>query len=318
MNAEAGPSRTLRQHFEALLGNISPERVERLCAIVIDGQTLGSYPTGIHRDREAEKRFEEMQWAAVALVGCDVDREIVELRSPEPRLGEATADFEAIVRSGDGVRLEVARLVFRVEREQTEYFASIGGDANALLNRDDFAEKGTFLYRVYDPTRTRIGRDEVHLAVPELARFVRTTPGLLQNPNRLIAVKDERNYPTLSRLQVSVFHNGVSGQTHLMWDPLIEPLDTAGAVKVFRDLLEGKAQKVPGYSDNGAVPVWLVIGVYSITQKYIALSTVQALASMDSIDPRPFTRVLVGCTTAGVTFTVANQRPSYTSLSSTG
>jgi hypothetical protein len=69
-----------------------------------------------------------------------------------------------------------------------------------------------------------------------------------------------------------------------------------GAVTVFRDLLEGKAQKVPGYSDNGAVPVRLVIGVYSITQKYIALSMPQALASMDSITPRPFTRVLVSCT----------------------
>ena len=164
---------TLSDHFARSPGAL-PERSARLCGLIIDGLRLGDYPIGVERSREEEKRFEEMQWAGVALVGCDADLEIGELRSLAPRHDRATADFDATLRASGHARLELARIVFDVEKEQTEYFASIAGKAQELLVSEHSGNLGTFVYRVYDPSRTNISRQDVKTAAPELADLIRT------------------------------------------------------------------------------------------------------------------------------------------------
>jgi hypothetical protein len=313
-----GRQETLADHFARSRGSL-PGRYGRLCNILVDGRRLGDCPIGVVRSREEEKRFEEMQWAAIALVGCDADLEVLELRSIAARHDRATADFDATLRAGGYVRLELARIVFAIERAQNEYFASIAGRTQEVLETDSSsADLGMFVYRVYDPARTTIGRQDVSVAVPELATFIRRGPRLRHPSRTLHRVMDAKRYPTLVRLRVHVCHEAASEPTRVMWDPLLDPIDSDAAIDVFNRIRLQKAIKVPEYSENGTFPVWLVFGAQSIRQKFIALSTVQALSRVDAVDPRPFARILVGCYTAGVTFVEPYQKPHYTSLSTTG
>lgn len=116
-------------------------------------------------------------------MGCDADLEVRELRTLVPRQGKDTADFEATVRSGNLVRLELGRVVFDVERQQNEYFACIAGEAQQILERlKDYAAAGTFIYRSYDPNGTKIGRHEARLAPWNLRHLFRTTHAFRSNP----------------------------------------------------------------------------------------------------------------------------------------
>jgi hypothetical protein len=215
--------------------------------------------------------------------------------------------------------LELARIVFEVEKKQTEYFASIAGEGQELLLSDGAsANLGTFIYRVYDPSRTKIRRQDIKTAAPELADLIRSDPRLSCASRTLYPGSDAGRYPTLARLHVHVCRQSEGEATQVMWDPLLEPLDSVAAIDVFNRIRLKKAIKVPHYSEDGKFPVWLVFGAQSISQKFIALSTVQALANVKTVDPRPFARILVGCYTAGVTFTKPFEKPRYTSLSTTG
>lgn len=296
------------------------DRLERLCAMIFDGHPLGDYPTDIPGDRESEKRFKEMQWAAVAFIGCNADFEIRELRSLVPRHGKPTADFEGTLRGGDIVRIELAGIVFELEQRQREYFARIAGDALELLigRREPIITEGTFMYRVYDPDGVRLDRHGQSQATAELARFIESNLRLRAEPTRLLLVDDADQYPTLTSLGVYVFCQKPKGATHIMWDPIRKPLDPDAALAEFDRVRTEKTTKFAGYSDDGSIAVWLLSNVESLEQTYIALSTVQALRYVDTIDPRPFSRVMVGCVTAGVIFAEPYRRPRYTSLSTTG
>lgn len=99
---------------------------------------------------------------------------------------------------------------------------------------------------------------------------------------------------------------------------MIERSDPHRALAQFNAIRTQKATKIAQYSSGGAHPVWLVFGAMSFRQHFIALTLVQHLSERDDIDPAPFASVLVGCYTAGVTFTHAGKRPKYTSLTTTG
>lgn len=107
-------------------------------------------------------------------------------------------------------------------------------------------------------------------------------------------------------------------ELEVMWDPMIEPLNTADAVEAFHRTWAAKALKVDEYSDGSRRPVWLALAVHSVKQRFLSLSLVQELARTNGIDPSPFSRILVGCYTAGVTFIDGTNPPRYTSLSTTG
>ncbi len=308
---------TLRDHF-ARMPNGPDDRLERLCSIVVDGCPLGDYPTDEERDNEQERRFEELQWAAIALVGCDADLEISELRTLPPGGGRPTADFEATMRRGRVVRLELTSIVFELEKQQCEYFARIAGGARKLLIlEDEYRYKGRFIYRAYHPAGMTIGQSEATSGAKELAAFIISNSRLAGVSNDLLPADDPESYPTLYQLGVHVVHVSSEGKTQVMWEPLIEPLDTDGALEVFDGMCRKKGAKIAGYSDDGVFPVWLVFTTESLKQTYLALATVQRLANVDTVDPRPFVRILVGCYTAGVTFIEPYQKPRYTSLSTT-
>lgn len=298
----------------------SDERLRRLCGIVVDGKPLGDHPLNRTGSREEAKRIEELQWLGIALVGCDADLEVRELRTLMPRQGKATADFEAAIRSGRRVRLELGRVVFDVERQQNEYFARIAGEAQQILEQTKtYADSGTFIYRSYDPNGTKIGASEASSAAAELASFIENDPRVQRQSVTLYPARDSVRYPTLTRLCVHVCHNEAPGtKVSVMWDPLIQTIDDGSAIAVLQRIQASKSVKVPEYSDGGAFPVWLVFVAHSLRQKFLALATVQALQHTTSIDPRPFARLMVGCFTAGVTFIEPFQQPRYTSLTTTG
>ncbi|MGB7048258.1 MAG: hypothetical protein WBD57_08055, partial [Candidatus Cybelea sp.] len=78
------------------------ERRERWCALVFDGVPLGDRFTG-------DPNFEEAASLAMVLVSCGVDREIESLTRLVERQGIHTPDFEARLREGRTVRIEVTQ-----------------------------------------------------------------------------------------------------------------------------------------------------------------------------------------------------------------
>jgi hypothetical protein len=91
---------SIGDYFKRFFVGGSDERLRRLCAIVVDGKPLGDHPLNRTGSREEAKRVEELQWLGIALVGCDADLEVREVRTLLPRQGKATADFEVTMRSG--------------------------------------------------------------------------------------------------------------------------------------------------------------------------------------------------------------------------
>lgn len=294
---------TLQDHFARVLGVDADGRFARLCSISVDGVPLGNQRADVARNREEEKRFVELQWAAIALVGCDADLEVRELRSLAARHDVATPDFEAALRDGRTVRLELSCIVFGSENQQNKYFDAIARIAQQTLEKmPAYANAGTYHYRVYDPNGTKIGKDEAKVGAVELAAFIQSDGRFKKVSSSMYLAQADR-YPILSRLGVHVCHDEPAGTPiGVMWDPMSEPADIQGALGVFERIRSDKGAKVAEYSDNGAVPVWLVLAAQSLKQEFLALSVVNHLEHVNTIDPAPFERVLVGCYTAGVTF----------------
>lgn len=86
-------ARNLRDYFEETRARIDggpdhyAERRARMAAMIVDGCPVGDYETDVQRDYERWKRFEELQWLALALMSCDADLEFTEFRSLAPRHG---------------------------------------------------------------------------------------------------------------------------------------------------------------------------------------------------------------------------------------
>jgi hypothetical protein len=112
----------------------SSPRKERMKSIVIDGRPLGSYELEMEYDKEGTKLFIECQWAAVSLVGCDVDLELKEMRSLKTRRGKATPDFEATTQKGDLVRIELCRLLDEDEMKRQDVLDKIFPDVQKRLS----------------------------------------------------------------------------------------------------------------------------------------------------------------------------------------
>lgn len=310
---------TLREYFAAFFGRTSPERFERLCAIRVDGKELGAYPTGIKRSREEQKRFEEIQWAGIALVGCDADLEVVEIRSLAPRRGQSTADFEAVTKTGERPLLELARIIDAKQIEQDNYFALIAGRAQSILEQTSgFADAGRFLYELRYGPRSSISRKDAERAAAELAALIISDERLHHASVYKYEVQDANAYPVLTKLGVFVNHDEDDAEpTRVLWHVGIEPADSKRSVAIFEDIRRKKGAKVAAYSNAGSVPVWLALAAFSNRQRFVAIATVNALKET-TLDPAPFSQILIGCFTAGVKFTEPDKPPDYTSLSTTG
>lgn len=304
---------TLRDYFHSQFQGGSDALIERLSAIVIDGQPLGGYETSIARNYEEQKRFEELQWAGIALVGCNADFDIREIRSVPPTGVGATADFEATLLDGSVAKLELARVVIGEDLQQASYYTKIARYAEDTL-RAACAAPTTFIYRAYDAKN--IGEKDARRASDELAEFIQSEAGLRVRSTTLYRAGNA--YPTLSRLGVHVCHYEDGGaEARVLWDPLKKSVDRSALLAAFRSVFEKKRNNVRHYTADGK-PIWLVLGVPpSPYDMFRALALVQRLGET-TLNVSPFARVLVGCYTAGVEFEVGNESPIHRSLTPTG
>jgi len=302
-------ARTLAEYFEESKVQVhgGPDyfaaRRVRMAAMIVDGRPVGEYETIVLRDYEGWKRFEELQWLALAMVSCDADLEFREYRSLVPRPGRATPDFEAVRADGGVVRIEIFRLIDKAERLYLDAIARIAAGAQAHIEASAPTASGQRFVHFYDAVPTR--RD-VTSAVPELAAFILSDPRL-RRPS-LTLWKAGPEYPTLHRLNAHVAFDDPEGSLRVIVRPDRSLANQAATVEAFYTLVDKKRQKFSEYSDG--CPVWLACAVK--TQLFYPLGTIQELGQDANFDPRPFERVLAGCFTAGVTFEQPFEPPRRT------
>lgn len=175
----------LRDYFADHFRNGDERRFERLCNVIVNGRPLGTYELDITRTKAEWKRFVEIQWAGFALVGCDADLQIAELRT-QPERGDATTpDFEATLIAGGNVQIELVRLILEDELPQIKYYDEIGRETQAALSQGPLSNAGEFIFRSQDGIYA-IGNAEVAEIAHELALYIQTTLELRQGSTCVI------------------------------------------------------------------------------------------------------------------------------------
>jgi hypothetical protein len=287
-------------------------RYERLKRLVVNGQPLGDYDSDARLDRRAQKVFIEMQWTGIALVGCDADLEITSLQSLDEEHGKTTPDFEVMTKAGQRVLIEHSRLVVADEmQEQNARKNLLHRIQVAVDKRADFA-RGTFYVRFYSDSKLNF-RD-LRKATPELLAFLEC---VAQKPASATSLREAGPaFPTLHRLGVHVAYEPGSDLARVVVQAPMTLSSHSDDRRLFQERVDEKKAKFGGY--NVGVPVWLVLSAESPTTPLKAISIVEQLRYVDSFDPRPFARVMLGCLTAGVTFSELGKLPKYTSLDTTG
>jgi hypothetical protein len=304
--------KTLADYFEATKVDVSsaPDyaagRRLRLKSLIVDGRPLGDYELDAVSGKESAKRFTELQWLAISLIGCDTDREVRAVTSLAPR-SVPTADFEATTASGSLVRVD--------EREKRLLNAVTGihSEVQARLDRGiPGVTGGEFSARLYpgaDPTW-----GDVASAAAEFASFMQDIVRR-RDPSVTLWPADSE-YSTLKKLGACLAYLSADKPPRFFLRPALVTSNHQATLQIFERLVTKKKAKFADYSEG--YPVWLSIAVESVITPFQALGFVQFLQGLDSFDPAPFERVLVGCFTAGVTFTKSRRRPRYTSLDTTG
>lgn len=288
---------TLRDHVERTKLQVhgapdlaAPLR-ERMLEVSFDEKALGNFE--LEEQKEPAKRLNEMHALAYALVGCDVDRELVDVHPMPTRKEIPTPDFEAVTCDGP-VRIELCRLV-DAEKRYLNALDQIATRVYRLLIADAAMAclTGTITLRFYgDMPRA----SHIEMAVAELARALPSVAPYTPPSTTLWPFGVE--YVTLHRLGAHWARTSASGSLQLQIEPNKGLSFRDDALRQFDKMFQKKAGKIEHYSDG--MPVWLVM--YDDTRVSYPLGTIQALSERQDFDPRPFARVLVGCFTAGVIF----------------
>lgn len=286
--------RTIRDSYNERPAANLPERGARICAIVFDG-----FPLGDHSVEPSGNRFGEKELLAMLLVSCEIDEEIRSIRTLEARPSIATPDFEAALKNGSIVRIEVTRFADRV-------IAEYMGNMHALFNivqavrRDDAALEAHIrgLHVLFDfvkVPRAAVRQGVVDEMVHLLYAIRRDEISLCE----IIAVTAE--LPELQRLGATwAVMAANQTETYVRFRPPLELTDNARMVEVASAVLERKRRRYEEYSDGNTVPVWLAAFVTD-TISGVGLTAIQKLASdVDELDPAPFQRVLIGNFVAGI------------------
>ncbi len=310
--------KTLADYVEATKVDVSgaPDyaagRRLRLKSLIVDGRPLGDYELDAASGKESAKRFTELQWLAISLIGCDADREVRTVTSLAPR-SVPTADFEATTASGSLVRIELGNVVDEREKRLLNAVTGIHSEVQARLVRGiPGVTGGEFSARLYpgaDPTW-----GDVASAADEFVSFMQDIVRRREPSVTLWPADSE--YSTLKKLGACLAYLSADGPPRFSLRPALATSNHQATLQIFERLVTKKKAKFADYSEG--YPVWLSIAVESVITPFQALGFVQFLQGLDSFDPAPFERVLVGCFTAGVTFTKSRQRPRYTSLDTTG
>jgi len=286
-------------------------RRERLLTMVFDGRQLGAYGLDGHAHKEEWKRIDEMLALAHALVGADLDYEVEGITLLPTRQGIPTPDFEALLRSGRRVRIELCRLSDRSEKQYIDALSEIGRRAESAASRhaslDSVIGKDTVFVRFYgDPPTSK----DIAPAAAELAEVIVRDVPQKSASTTLWPVGAE--HPTLSRLGAHWARDRRPQTARVMMDPMRQAV-RPDLEATFEPMFKQKARKFSLYSDG--LPVWLAF--YGDTGMTFPLAAVDSIARREDFDPHPFERVIVGCFTAGVVFERGTP-PRYTSLTSTG
>jgi len=260
-------------------------------------------------DKESTKRVNEMEGLAYALVGCDLDLEITELRCLSPRGGRATADFEATMRDGRTIRVELARLIDADEKRYLDAIGEIITRARRVIDAtpgiDMLTGGGSIVIRFYGEVPMPHDIDD---ASTELANVIVKDVPRKGVGTTLWPVGADCS--TLHRLGAHWAHLTYDGTTVISADASPRMGNQQAATARLLPMFAQKRAKFSDYSEGK--PVWLVF--YSDTQLFYPIGIVDSLRDVETFDPRPFERVLVGCFTAGVVFETPNEKPRYTSL----
>lgn len=198
-------TRTIRDHVEATTvrssgaSELMTPRRERLLAMVFDSRPLGEHGLESDAHKEDWKRLDEMLALAHVLVGADVDYEIEAISSLPPRHDVPTPDFEAVLRQGRRVRIELCRLSDKTEKQYIDALSEIGRRAEDAASRrvslDTLIGQDTIVIRFYGGIPT--SRD-IAAAAAELVEVI-----LHEAPGRRVSTTlwpVGKEYPVLSRL----------------------------------------------------------------------------------------------------------------------
>ena len=284
------------------------ERRARWCALVFDGVPLGDHFTDA-------PHFEDMASLATVLVSCDVDYEIESLTRLVERQVVHTADFEALLRDGRTIRIELTQFtdseamcyqnhwdaVFDIVQEKRKRDSRLS-DTLAGLAVVFVIPDGSPEYEVKEAAA-----DEI-LAV--LASIGRTT-----ELRRAIKVSD--TYPLLSSLGASFSITSrdevVTRVQFRLPRSLSESIRILASVPV---MMAKKAAKHEDYSDAGSIPVWLAVFARDQASG-LNLAAIQELKrTAKDITVEPFERLMVANTVGGLFVDADRSHPAiYQSLS---
>jgi hypothetical protein len=286
-------------------------RLHRMLALKFDGRPLGDHELPHENEKEKLKHVNEMEALAYALVGCDVDLEIADVETLSPRPGKATPDFEAILRGGRRVRIELSRLTDEDEKRYLDVLGKIARMVEKkLAGIDGTGGGGEVVFRFYGDTPPTVS--DVKAASAEVVQVIIEQVARASPSSRLYAVGPER--PTLHALGTYWALRDREGPTRMSVDPSRQRANQRAATATFLPIIMEKRTKFADYSDGK--PVWLVL--YVDTRLFYPLGVINSLRGETSFDPAPFERVMLGCFTAGVIFEEANRRPQYSSLTTDG
>ena len=306
---------TVREYYERtkreVIGapsSLAPMR-ERIYSFVFDGKAFGDHYVD-------EPKYAECDMLANVLAWCAEDGEIVGIDSLVERKGTQTPDFEARLNDGRTVRIEVTQFADRKVRAYV-------GDLNEVFNRVQAARAEDaalaahiagmhFVFRF--PADTPHGADRAK-AAGEVLRTVRSVDKNALRPTTW--------YRPPTDCTVLVSHGvtwGVSAtgkpDTRVQFRPSLTLPTSGGMIDAAADVLSHKRSKHAGYSDGGAVEVWLAVFV-SDGVSPVGLTAIKEMARRAaSVDPLPFARLMIGNHVAGLLIPAEGGAPAvYRSVS---
>jgi len=262
-------------------------RRTRILALNIDGIPFGDWPLD-------HPKFPEADMLANALASNHIDGEIDSIRSLPERGTVPTPDFEATLRSGAVVRIEVTTFADPVVRRYVGDLNSIFTPLQSQWPTDPEiaqAMKGIrIVFSFPGPTPPANQRQAVRDEILSIMRRVDTN--LARSLNRFAVPSD---CPVLQGLGASfILRPTEAAAGELKYDPNRDVATVDGIVDAAAPILASKIAKFDDYSAGGTIPVWLAIFVGDGIS-YKGLTAIQKLAHSElRVDPGPFDRLLVG------------------------
>lgn len=287
--------------------SLAPRR-ERICALVFDGLPLGEHFVD-------EPRYEESDMLANVLVACDVDREIASIESLPERGTKRTPDFEALLRGGRAVRIEVTQFADRAVRAYMGDLNSVFTPAQAAWREDaEILARIAGMHIFFDfPDDAPRGQSR-RTAADEILRVLRSIEPADVRPMHL--TEPPADCKLLKSLNV-LWAISAMGQadTRVQFRPPLTLADAGRVIAASSDTLRDKKGKHSDYSDNGQHDVWLAIFV-SDGVSYVGLTAIQEMAdNAANLDPHPFERLMIGNHVAGVLLDSKQRFAIYRSVS---